>query len=205
MRLAKLPDRCANRGNVALEEGVVQSRQRRTYFRFFFAGAFGPACAVDFVVAVEVLTPPSPSERLSSTSVVCVIASVPFCAGCAFAGAIVSVFVSEAFECERMRLQPAATNAAAIIRKANVFTRTTAAVSCNFPDRIRYNSAAHGEPQADWNLRVGRRGTEVAEHRRLRAQSRGRGQLVDALSRLRPVQLPRRRSRVRLRNISPLV
>src|SRR5689334_10672305 len=69
----------ANRGLVALEE-----RLEKIYLcPFFFAGAFVVLRVDDGagVVAVDVM--PSPSERLSSMSTVCVIGSVPFGAGCA--------------------------------------------------------------------------------------------------------------------------
>ena len=55
----------------------------------FFTGVFGGG--VFFAVCVFVGATPSPSERLSSTSTVCVTASVPLTAGWAAAGAIVCV------------------------------------------------------------------------------------------------------------------
>jgi len=74
----------ANRGLVTLEERRVQ-----IYFLpFFFAGVFA-ALVFDGVAALAVPVMPSDSERLSSTSTVWVIVSLPFGAGCASAGAIV--------------------------------------------------------------------------------------------------------------------
>jgi hypothetical protein len=59
----------------------------------FFTGVFAGFFAVPgvFSVCALVSAPPSSSERPSSTSTVCVTASVPFTAGCAAAGAIVCV------------------------------------------------------------------------------------------------------------------
>jgi hypothetical protein len=59
------------------------------FFAGVFAGVFGDAGF--FVFCELVSAPPSSSERPSSTSTVCVTASVPFTAGCAAAGAIVCV------------------------------------------------------------------------------------------------------------------
>jgi hypothetical protein len=104
---SKLSDRGANRRFVALEKRLVEihvagyrfpvpgNRQLATgnYFRLFFAAAFGLAAAGGGVDAVVI---PSDSERLSSTSTVCVIVSVPSGAGLAAAGAIVCVVGPEA-------------------------------------------------------------------------------------------------------------
>ena len=85
MIAAKVADCGADRGLVALEE-----RLEKIYFLpFFFAGALVAVDVGAGALAVEVM--PSPSERLSSTSTVCVIGSVPFGAGCAVAGAMVCV------------------------------------------------------------------------------------------------------------------
>lgn len=59
------------------------------FFGGVFAGVFVEAGF--FAVCAFVSAPPSSSERPSSTSTVCVTASVPFTAGCAAAGAIVCV------------------------------------------------------------------------------------------------------------------
>ncbi len=59
------------------------------FFGGVFAGFF--AAAGVFAVCELVSAPPSSSERPSSTSTVCVTASVPFTAGWAAAGAIVCV------------------------------------------------------------------------------------------------------------------
>lgn len=91
---------------------------------------------VDFVSTV--LDPPSPSDRLSSTSVVPVNASVPVGgAGCALAGLMVSVLVTPSPLRPLIRSQPAARKAAMIITYAILFTRASRAASCNFPDRIQ--------------------------------------------------------------------
>jgi hypothetical protein len=85
--------------------------------------------AVVFVAAVvgSVSAPPSASERLSSTSTVCVIASVPVVAGCGGAGAIVSVALPVAAV---SRLPHAA--AASVIRTA--ISTTTKRVAELFTD-----------------------------------------------------------------------
>src|SRR5947207_13185938 len=69
---------------------VLHSWPGTDYFFLFFAG-FAVAAAGFFPVCESVITPPSASERLSSTSTVCVIASVPVGAGWPAAGAIVCV------------------------------------------------------------------------------------------------------------------
>jgi hypothetical protein len=76
-------DRGADAVLVAFKKGCVEIY----FFPFFFAGGFFTAAPV----VVEVLAMPSDSERLSSTSTVWVIASVPVGAGIAGAGAIVCV------------------------------------------------------------------------------------------------------------------
>jgi len=70
----KLADGGANAALIALEQRFVEVY----FFPFFFAGAF---VAGFFAVVVEALAIPSDSERLSSTSTVCVIASVPLVSG----------------------------------------------------------------------------------------------------------------------------
>src|SRR5712692_5409673 len=106
---AEFTDRGANAAFVSYEEGFVEIY----FFPFFFAGGFLTAA---FVV-VEVLAMPSDSERLSSTSTVCVIASVPVGAGIAGAGAIVCVVGCEPVAPVLCREQPAGTSAASIRRR----------------------------------------------------------------------------------------
>jgi hypothetical protein len=107
----------ANGGLVTLEERRVQ-----IYFLpFFLAGAFAAALVLDGVAAVAVPVMPSDSERLSSTSTVCVIVSLPFGAGCASAGAIVCVVGWDAAPL-LWRAQPAQTTAASR-RGSRRFTR----------------------------------------------------------------------------------
>ena len=115
MTAPKLLDRGANGRFVALEKRLVQ-----IYFRpFFFDGAFfGAAFVLGAVFAVVM---PSDSERLSSTSTVCVMVSVPSGAGWAAAGAIVCVVGSDAVDPLLWRAQPAVRSAASV-RTRMVFT-----------------------------------------------------------------------------------
>ena len=131
MIAAEVADSSADRGLVALEERI----EKIYFLPFFFAGAF----AVDVgagALAVEVI--PSPSERLSSMSTVCVIGSVPFGAGCAVAGAMVCVVgcvLVAAFFCFA---QPNGSSTARAITRKDLFTMNPDGTRCNFPD----NSAA---------------------------------------------------------------
>ena len=110
-----------NRIEIALDQRCVEGTGH--FFVFFaggFAGVFGAVVVV--VVAVVVLVvvvdgvefvsaPPSSSERLSSTSTVCVIASVPVGCGWGAAGAMVSVVAVVA---DSVRLHATAASAIAI-------------------------------------------------------------------------------------------
>jgi len=110
---AVFTDRGANAVLVPLQEGFVEIY----FFPFFFTGGFFTAA---FVV-VDVLAMPSASERLSSTSTVWVMASVPVGAGIAGAGAIVCV-VWEPGPPDLCREQPAGRSAARIRRRIVFFT-----------------------------------------------------------------------------------
>ena len=80
---AVIDDGAPDRGLVPLEERL----EKIYFFPFFFAGGF-----VVFGAAVDAVpVMPSDSERLSSTSTVWVIVSLPFGAGCPSAGAMVCV------------------------------------------------------------------------------------------------------------------
>ena len=125
---SKVADGGADRGLVALEE-----RLEKIYLRpFFFAAFAGPRVDDgDGALAVDVM--PSPSERLSSISTVCVIGSVPFGAGCAVAGAIVCVVgcvLVVAFLC---RVQPNGSNAATAMTRNTLFTVNPGWNSMQFP------------------------------------------------------------------------
>ncbi|MEA2165168.1 MAG: hypothetical protein QOK37_3295 [Thermoanaerobaculia bacterium] len=92
------------------------------FFTGVFAGVFGGA--VFFAVCVFVSAAPSPSERLSSTSTVCVTASVPLTAGCAAAGAIVWVVGAVDVSADFPQRQPDSDN----INIINVNTDSVAAL-----------------------------------------------------------------------------
>lgn len=85
------------------------------FFFFDFGGGAGflPAVVVD---VVSLLTPPSFSERLSSTSTVWVMASVPVGAGGADAGAMVCVAGALLLG---WRLQPNGTRIRAAVIRTN--------------------------------------------------------------------------------------
>src|SRR5262249_5137549 len=84
MLLAERAHRRGNRRGVTLDQDFVKRIQ---CFLVFFAGAGGA-----FFAGGAAAVPPSPSERLSSTSTVCVIAvSVALWSGLAAAGAMVCV------------------------------------------------------------------------------------------------------------------
>lgn len=124
---SKVADRGTNRRLVALEERI----EKIYLWPFFFAGALLPDARAG-VVAVEVM--PSPSERLSSISTVCVIGSVPFGAGCAVAGAIVCVvacvLVDGFFAC---RLQASGTSAKTATSRRILFTTNPRRNPMQFP------------------------------------------------------------------------
>jgi hypothetical protein len=126
MLAAKVANGGADRGLVALEE-----RLEKIYFLpFFFAGAFAVDVGAGWL-AVEVM--PSPSERLSSMSTVCVIGSVPFGAGCAVAGAIVCVVgcvLVAAFFCLP---QPNGSSATRAMTKSDLFTMNPGWNPMQFP------------------------------------------------------------------------
>src|SRR5262249_706362 len=86
VRGAKLAHHARDCGEIALDEGLVIHRGWPTanYF-FFFAGAGA------FLTGGVAAAPPSATERLSSTSTVWVMASLPLGAGWAAAGAMVCV------------------------------------------------------------------------------------------------------------------
>jgi hypothetical protein len=124
---SKIADRGADRRFVALEE-----RLEKIYLRpFFFAGAFAGGFAGAGALAVEVM--PSPSERLSSMSTVCVIGSVPFGAGCAVAGAIVCVVGCVLVAAFLPRVQPIGSSAASASARNALFTMNPGRNLMQFP------------------------------------------------------------------------
>src|SRR5437867_4807264 len=106
-------DRGSNAVLVAFQKGCVEIY----FFPFFFAGGFFTAV---FVVVVAVLAMPSDSDRLSSTSTVWVMASVPVGAGIAAAGGIVCVVCEPPPDFRRV--QPAIRSAASIRKRSVFFT-----------------------------------------------------------------------------------
>lgn len=126
MIAAKVADGGADRGLVALQERLEKIYLCPFFFAAGLAGVFaGGALAVDVI--------PSPSERLSSMSTVCVIGSVPLGAGCAVAGAIVCVVgcvLVDAFFC---LAQPNGTSAATTITRSALFTLNPGRKRMQFP------------------------------------------------------------------------
>ena len=103
------------------------------FLPFFLTGAF---VAGFFAVVVEALAIPSDSERLSSTSTVCVMASVPLVsgpAGCGVAGAMVWVVACEAPGPPLWRVHAAGKSATNISRTMVFISRNPNAEAMQFP------------------------------------------------------------------------
>jgi hypothetical protein len=125
----KVADGGANAALIALEQRFVE-----VYFLpFFFAGALTGGFFA--TVVVEALAMLSDSERLSSTSTVCVIASVPLVSGPdgALAGAIVWVVDCDAPGPPLWREHAAGKSATSISRITVFISRNPNAEAMQFP------------------------------------------------------------------------
>src|ERR1051326_401023 len=168
-----------------------------------------PVVAVVPVFAVVVLLSPAPSssDLPSSTSTVCVIASVSDAdAGFGCAGAIVSVVLLVVASSRPLHPPQIAANTA----------RTTIAFFTNTSrdwdflrdegnDAISVQCPRNDAAPPHRRLRLGHRSTKIAQYRGLRPQSAAGRYVALALHRLWSVELSRRLSRVRLRQLSRLV
>jgi hypothetical protein len=125
----KVDDGGANAALIALEQRFVE-----VYFLpFFFAGALVTGF---FAAVVDALAIPSDSERLSSTSTVCVIASVPLVSGpdgWGVAGAMVCVVACEAPGPPLWRAQATGKNATNISSRMVFIWRDPNAEAMQFP------------------------------------------------------------------------